>query len=291
MNISEQIEDDLRAHVVTGNDPAYSLTLKGIATHFEVSLMPVRSAVNRLVDQNYLVRGESGRLSFNPRRRSRNGTSSIEEMKGPRPVAPEKLLTDHIINLSLRGADECLREEATADQFEIGRTVLRRIFNRLAGEGIIEHLPRRGWRVRPFQEKDMLDYIDLRETLEVHALELTYSRLDHDYLREMVAGNNPDKNGEPQLDNRLHRHWIELANNRYLAGFFQQNGIYFDMLFDRAVFDKAMVARRAVEHCNILNALLKKDLELAKQHLSKHILTQRDHVSRFLEETGAVSDR
>ena len=289
MTISEQIENDLRAYVVTGNIPPYSLTLKAIASHFEVSLMPVRSAVNRLVDQKYLMRGDNGRLSLNPRRKSRSGETSIDEVKGFQPVAPDKRLTDHIIILSLRGSDACLREEATAEQFGIGRTVLRRIFNRLAGEGIIEHLPRRGWRVRPFQEKDMLDYIDVRETLEIRALENAFERMDRAFLKEMVRANSPDENGEPQLDNRLHRYWIDLVENRYLSEFFDQNGIYFEMLFDKAVLDRETVARRAAEHVNILNGLLADDLEEAKLHLSAHISDQRDHVSRFLEETGTAS--
>tara|TARA_R110000850_G_scaffold84956_5_gene182385 strand:- start:966 stop:1838 length:873 start_codon:yes stop_codon:yes gene_type:complete len=289
MTISEQIEDDLRAHVVTGIEPGYPLTLKGIAGHFSVSLMPVRSAVARLVDQSFLVRGDNGRLSLNPRRRSRNGASTVEEVRGPTPVAPEKRLSDYIISMSLRGADDCLREEATAERFDIGRTVLRRIFNRLAGEGIIEHLPRRGWRVRPFQEKDMLDYIDLRETLELHAIDLTYHQLDWGYLEELVIANEPDSDGNPQLDNRLHRHWINLADNRYMKEFFEQNGIYFDMLFNRAVLDRETVAQRASEHRSILKALLVKDLDKAKTDLSRHILKQRDHVSRFLEESGALS--
>ena len=58
------------------------------------------------------------------------------------------------------------------------------------------------------------------------------------------------------------------------------------MLFDKAVLDRETVARRAAEHVNILNGLLASDLEEAKSQLSTHISDQRDHVSRFLEETG-----
>jgi DNA-binding GntR family transcriptional regulator len=286
MTISEQIENELRAHVLIGEAPPYSLTLNGIAKHFDVSLMPVRSAVETLVEQKFLFRGANGRLSANPRRRSRNGTKSIDEFKTPLPVAPDKRITDHIIDLSLRGVDECLREEITAEQFGIGRTVLRRILNRLAGEGIIEHLPRRGWHVRPFREKDMLDYIDLRETLELDALGLAQPRLEAGFLGEILEGNTAAKNGKPRLDNRLHRYWIDLAGNRYLSEFFDQNGIYFDTLFARAVLDDETVARRAKEHRTILKALLANDLEKAKTALSRHIRDQRNHVARLLKLSG-----
>lgn len=283
MTISEQIESDLRAHVVAGEEPPYPLTLGGIAKFFEVSLMPVRGAVDSLVADNFLLRGENGRLSINPRRRRRDGAKLNKQVRGKRPDAPEKLLTDYVIDLSLQGADECLREEVTAERFGIGRTVLRRILNRLAGEGIIEHLPRRGWRVRPFREKDMLDYIDMRETLELHALDLACGNLDEGHLKELLEGNTPGKGGKPRLDNRLHRYFVDSAGNRYLGGFFDQNGIYFEALFTRAVLDEETVARRAKEHRVILKALLDGDIQKAKQSLSLHIRDQKDHVGRLFE--------
>jgi DNA-binding GntR family transcriptional regulator len=287
MTISEQIENDLRAHIVVGEEPPYPLTLSGIAKHFKVSLMPARAAVDLLVNEKYLIRAKNGSLSINARRRSRDPSVSFDSIKRTAPVAPEKKLTEHVINLSLQGADECLREEATAEQFEIGRTVLRRIFNRLSGEGIIEHLPRRGWRIRPYSEKDMLDYIDFRETLEVHALDLSRTRLNPDFLCEVLEGNTPGPDGKPRLDNRLHQHWIERTDNRFLREFFDQHGIYYDTLFARAVLDNDTVSRRASEHRRILKALLDNDIPKAKAALSKHITDQRNHVARLFEESGS----
>lgn len=284
MTISEQIQEDIKAHVVAGEALPYPLTLSGIAGHFGASLMPARGAVERLIEDGFLFRAQNGALSVNVRRRSRNPHVSLSILRPAKPISPEKRLAEHIINLSLRGAGECLREEVTADEFGIGRTVLRRIFNRFSGEGIIEHLPRRGWRVRPYSEDEMLDYIDMRETLELRALELAMPRLDADFLRELIDGNRPDSAGKPQLDNRLHRHWIDRADNRYLSQFFDQNGIYYETLFARAVLDDTTVARRAREHCRILKALLADDLPAAKEALSQHIRDQRKHIARLFEE-------
>jgi DNA-binding GntR family transcriptional regulator len=129
----------------------------------------------------------------------------------------------------------------------------------------------------------MLDYIDIRETLELHALDLAFEKLDPEFLGIMLEGNTRDKGREPRLDNRLHQYWIDLAENRYLRDFFDQNAIYFDTLFARAVLDSETVAKRAGEHRVILQALLAKDLSKAKAALSKHILDQRHHVARLLE--------
>ena len=289
MTISEQIQEDIKAHIVAGEELPYSLTLSGIATHFKASLMPARTAVEQLIDARFLFRAEDGALGINARRRSRDPHISLSGLRPAEPAAPKKRLAEHIISLSLLGAGDGLREEVTAEEFGIGRTVLRRIFNRFAGEGIIEHLPRRGWRVRPYSEAEMLDYIDMRETLELRALELAMPRLDPEFLRILVEANRPDAKGKPQLDNRLHRHWIERAENRYLSQFFDQNGIYYETLFARAVLDNETVARRASEHCRILNALLVGDLPAAKAALSQHIRDQRKHVARLFHEPPSDS--
>ena len=287
MTISEQIQEDIKAHIVAGETLPYPLTLSGIAGHFKASLMPARTAVEQLIDAKFLFRSEDGSLGINTRRRSRDPHISLSSLRPTAPVAPEKKLAEHIINLSLRGSGECLREEVTAAEFGIGRTVLRRIFNRFSGEGIIEHLPRRGWRVHPYSETEMLDYIDMRETLELRALELAMPRLDANFLRQLITGNRPDARGKPQLDNRLHRHWIDRAENRYLSQFFDQNGIYYETLFARAVLDDETVARRAREHYRILKALLVDDLPAAKAALSQHIRDQRKHVARLFMEATA----
>ncbi len=287
MTISEQIENNLRAYIVAGQAPPYPHTLGGIAKHFGVSLMPARVAVDALVKGDYLTRAENGALKINAARRSNDPNVALASIAWPAPVAPEKRLTEHVIGLSLRGKDELLREEVTAGQFGIGRTVLRRILNRLAGERLIEHLPRRGWRVRPYSEKDMLDYIDFRETLELHALDLSHSRLDRALLAEFLEANSPYAKGAPRLDNRLHRHWIRKAGNRSLREFFDQHGVYYETLFNRAVLDKDTVARRAGEHREILEALLANNLPAAKSALSRHIRDQRKHVTRLFEQTDS----
>lgn len=289
MTLSEQIQEDIKAHIVAGETLPYPLTLSGIAGHFKASLMPARTAVEQLIDAKFLFRSRDGALGINTRRRSRDPQVSLTSLRPTTPVAPEKKLAEHIINLSLLGTDECLREEVTAEEFGIGRTVLRRIFNRFSGEGIIEHLPRRGWRVRPYSEAEMLDYIDMRETLELRALELAAPRLDTDFLRQVIHGNRPDARGKPQLDNRLHRHWIDRAENRYLTQFFDQNGVYYETLFARAVLDEETVARRAREHCRILKSVLTGDLSEAKSALSQHIRDQRKHVARLFEEAAIPS--
>jgi DNA-binding GntR family transcriptional regulator len=281
MTLAEQIEDELKTHVLSGSSPPYPLTLSGIAGYYGVSLMPVRAAVDALVEGRYLLRQDNRRLVINRQRASRKAPCRPPER--PTAASPEEKIAKKVIHLSLLGHETFLREEAAALRFGIGRTVVRRIFSRLAGQRILEHVPRRGWRVRPFREQDMHDYLEVREALELRALELARPRFEEQRLRELLAANTP-QDGRPRLDNRLHQYWIHLAGNRYLREFFVENGVYYQALFDRAVFNDHIVARRAAEHRRILKAILAQDWQAARDALSHHIRGQRAHVARMFRQ-------
>ncbi|MEQ8788614.1 MAG: GntR family transcriptional regulator [Pirellulaceae bacterium] len=282
MTIAQQIESELKTHIVAGEAPPYPLTLSGIAGYYGVSLMPVRAAVDALVERRYLVRQDNRRLVVNRNRKRRQAARRT----APSPTAepPEEVLTRQVIHLSLLGRESYLREEATAEQLGIGRTVVRRIFSRLAGQRMLEHVPRCGWRVRPYREQDMHDYLEIRETLELRALELARRRFEEQHLRELLIANTPDAQGRPRLDNRLHQYWIRLADNRYLLEFFAENGVYFQALFDRAVMNDRIVARRAAEHRRILKAILARDWSSARDALSRHIRGQRTNVAHMFNQ-------
>lgn len=141
----------------------------------------------------------------------------------------------------------------------MGRTVIRQVFNRLAGAGLIDRVPRRGWRVHPYTEQEMLDYIDVRETLELKALELAAKRLEPEPLRVFIAANSPDSRGKPRLDNGLHQYWIEKSENRYIQSFFAHFGIYYTYLFSYSTVATSVIEDKAAEHRKILNALLRKE--------------------------------
>ena len=279
MTLAEKIAADLKAHILSRRKPPYRLTLGGIAKHFGSSVMPARKAVDELVRRKYLVRLDNRRLGINPRRRGRPGKRRPGPPRSSAP--PRDRLARDVIRLSLRGKDVFLREEATASRLGVGRTVVRHLFSQLAGEGMIEHVPRCGWRVRPFSEERMLDFLDVREALERLALEQAWPRLDPAHLNELLEANSPDASGRHRLDNRLHDYWIAQSGNPYIRDFFGRNGAYYAALFNRAAEDRAHLQARASEHRHILQALIDRDWKAACAALSEHIQGQRAHVARM----------
>lgn len=284
MNISQYIENHLKEKIRSGDHLPARLTLASLATEYDVSLTPVRVALENLIDSKFILKGQNGRLSINPRKRAKKRIRKRKTDQGLPLRDRDEAITEDVIHQSIQGEPAYLREESSAERYGVGRTVIRQVFNRLSGAGLIDRVPRRGWRVHPFREQDMLDYIDVRETLELKALKLARKRLDPEHLKEFLAANSPNAKGKPQLDNRLHQYWIEKSGNRYIRSFFAQFGIYYSYLFSYSTVATSVIEEKAAEHRRILRALLRKDWDAASSALQQHICRQRPNVTHLFEQ-------
>ena len=177
MKLAERIFEDLCTRIESHEALPCKLTFSALSAHYGVSLTPVRTAVKQLAADGYLVTLDNGRLQVSETRchnsGGRSGSTSIEP-----PVDYEAIIRSDLIRLSLIGDSRYMREDAAATKYGIGRTVLRPIFSRLAGQGLLEHVPRCGWRVHPFDKKDLCDFVIVRESLELAALEQARDKLD-----------------------------------------------------------------------------------------------------------------
>lgn len=252
------------------------LTLDGLAEYYEVSFSPVRSAVNRLIKQGLIEKGDDRRLTVKKGSRRANGIRKAKPLPMP-PRAMYEVIANDFVHLSLEGQPIDLREEATAAKYGISRSALRIIFNRLAGAGLIEHFPRKGWRLRPFRQKDLQAFLEVRELLELKALDLGKQHLDEEYLTEILKGNQlpQSKSDPPKIDNRLHGYLIDKAGNIYIKDFFQRHGRYYEILFDWEELDREAAIETVHQHHAILKALLAKNWKQARQALAFHI--QHNH--------------
>jgi DNA-binding GntR family transcriptional regulator len=191
--------------------------------------------------------------------------------------------------VSLQREPVHLREEALAGNHQIGRSVIRQSLGRLAGAGLIEHIPRRGWLVHPIQEDDVVAYLDVREVLELKALELAQSRIHRSELEPMLEGNAPvDEGQSPRLDNRLHEYLIAKSGNRYIRNFFRQyTATYYTSAFDYAAPESHVVAEMAAQHRDIIEALIAQRWAGAREALALHIRAQRPVLAQLLNsDTG-----
>lgn len=274
MNISDYIEQDLESRIRSGSDLPERWTLMNIAGMYDVSLTPVRAALDVLVERKLLVRRENGRLYLGDTPRGA-GRKAPPRRPAP-PVDWDARIGREVILRSLRGLEnDFIREEAMAEKHGIGRSLLRGTFQRLAGGGLLQHVPRRGWRVPRFDREEMESYLVIRETLEVKALDLAQPHLDAEHLNRMIAGNGDDAIRRGEIDNTLHAYFVEESRNRYIEAFFDSNGRYYNALFDYAALGTKVVAEMAGQHVEILTHARAKRWSRARAALAHHIQSQR----------------
>jgi DNA-binding GntR family transcriptional regulator len=268
MSIATFIKQDLIAGIRSGQIDSDRLTLEALSKRYRVSVTPVRAAVRELVEERYLKKGDNGRLAI--RVDSSAGTTSDT------PEEPKdwgQIIANDLVQLSLEGVPVLLREETTAEKYGISRSSIRHIFHRLAGRGVLEHLPRRGWKLRPFRQDDLTTYIDMRVMMELKALEMAWPRLVDEELQAILDGNRLPANPDDPLtsDNSLHNYLVEKSKNRFIADFFNRHGEYFNALFEWENLDREAQLQEIRDHREILEALLRRDRPAAERALASHI--------------------
>ena len=276
MKLASRIANDLEAQLA-GNSIPFPLTMDGISNHYGVSYTPIREALSGLIENGLLRKKSNGRLEAVARRtKKKTKVSAFHQELVEDPVT---LITEELVKVSLSGKETFIREQATALKHGLTRSALREVLQRLAGEGLILHIPRRGWLVKPFRQEDLQAFLEVREAMELKALELARSKLTSSEakvkLRQIKSSNKIYQNGKVRviIDNSLHQYLIELAANPYIDDFFQRHGKYYSILFKWEGGDEKAGIQAVKQHHAIIDALLKEDWKVAVKELSVHLHT------------------
>ncbi|MCX7423101.1 MAG: GntR family transcriptional regulator [Planctomycetia bacterium] len=287
MLIKNFIKDDLAARLRSGQQLPAKLTIDALAEHYNVSFTPVRTAVTELINEGLLEKQPNRRLAARVTRTV--GRRATREWKLPeQPRDAFQIVASDLVRLSLKGEAVYLREEGTAEKYNMSRSAIRNILHRLAGEGVLDHVPRRGWRLRPFRQDDLQAFVEVREVLELKALDLVWPRLDSIELQRMLDANVlPGSSHDlPRVDETLHEYLIKYSGNAYICEFFERQGRYYRMLFEWEDHDRATAMETVRQHQAILTALLEKNWSAACKLLSHHILNNHP----ILSVIGSVGD-
>ena len=228
------------------------MSLVELSKQYGVSITPVREAINTLVEEGVIEKLANRRLRINP---AMIGTGAPVEVIGfpPEPADWGEKLLDEVMLESLSRQSIYLRESLLAEKYKVGRSIIRNIFSRFAGAGLLEHIPRRGWLVHPFREADMEAYLGVREVLELKALDLAQDNIERAEVEAILDGEMH------ALNNALHRYLIEKSGNRYIRDFFRQYvARYYTKLFYYAAPETSVVDEMTAQHQVILEALLRR---------------------------------
>jgi DNA-binding GntR family transcriptional regulator len=282
MLLTAYIKEDLAARLKSGRPLPAQLTIDSLADYYQVSFTPVRTAVAELIAQGLLEKRPNRRLAVCARAEaSADGGARLPEP----PRDPYEVIVGDLVELSLKGEAVYLREEATAQKYAMSRSAMRNILHRLAGEGVLDHIPRRGWRLRPFRQDDLRAFTAVREVLELKALDLAALRLDPAELRRMLQANRLPRsaNDFPQIDESLHDYLVATAGNAYIQDFLDRQGRYYRLLFRWEDHDRKTATETVRQHRAILTSLLEGDLVAARLALSHHIRNNHPILGRVIQ--------
>jgi DNA-binding GntR family transcriptional regulator len=133
------IVEDLSQKASSGKLPQ-SLTLQALSAEYGISTTPIRKAIDILIAKGVIVKNSQNRLSIGSKKPKK---TSQQKLSCPPTDLFDAIARDMVIE-SLAGKEKFLREDAAAKKYKVSRTIIRRIFSKLAGAGIIDHVPRIG---------------------------------------------------------------------------------------------------------------------------------------------------
>jgi DNA-binding GntR family transcriptional regulator len=182
-----------------------------------------------------------------------------------------------------------------ARQLHISRTPIKESLNRLAAEGLVDIVPRRGTFVSRSHPRRLLELLDVRLMLEEGCSDDVAARADEagvaalraelDQMREFSTADvwRAKVDDFVKLDQAFHIHFVSLAGNAELDRLYER--LHVHMHIGRVFYPSATIDldRTMVEHEAIVEALERRDGPGLRQVVRDHIGRVRGFVAATLE--------
>ncbi|GGA18936.1 GntR family transcriptional regulator [Psychrobacillus lasiicapitis] len=176
--------------------------------------------------------------------------------------------------------EEELPEEKLASDLGISRTPIREALKRLAAEGLVNIHKAKPATVASFTKDSALHYMEIRKLLEIHNIEKNADQLSDQVLYELQnnlegqleAIESDDYNSFMDFDRAFHLQLANIGGNVKLAELISQMNTGVNRAFLFLSNTLPVSAKDAyLEHVNIVQALEKKEKNLAKQLMILHL--------------------
>jgi len=219
-----------------------------------------------------------------PARAAANGAESLTEQA-------YRLIEEKIVTLQLKPGD-VLSEQMLSAAFGIGRTPVREALQRLAHEGLVVILPRKGILVSDLNPRHQLLVLEVRRELERLLSRAGATRATKEQREQLLdiaqgmdgAAKTNDDIAFMRLDREFNRLMIEAAHNAYAARsmkLLQGLSRRFWYMHYKEAADLPLCARL---HANQARAMARGDTEAAARASDKLI----DYVENFTRGTVSV---
>lgn len=173
--------------------------------------------------------------------------------------------------------DFIINEKELSERFAVSKTPVREALIRLCNEGILENLPRYGYRLVPVTRNEIQEIIEYRKVVEVEAIRLSYQFIGLEDIKELRELEVLSKEAVASRENaRLawerneNFHWklSDLCPNRYFRDTIK-NALNVCRRYANQYFSNVWMTEKAVDqsHSQIIKALEENNLEEAQRNL------------------------
>ena len=185
---------------------------------------------------------------------------------------------------------EPLIEEKIANKLGVSRTPVREVLRELEKEGLVKIIPRKGAFIAEIFPKDIEEIFLLREILECAAVKIAIPKLKEEDLIEIESLlNSISKNIEMKnykyifdTDVKLHSLIVDTAGNRRLSKFLKMLNDQIHRIRILSAIVPGRISESLQEHNDILEALKKRDIDLAERSLRQHIRNIKNNILKML---------
>jgi len=221
-------------------------------------------------------------------------------------VVVKKLGTDHvnldqkvysqlksmILDQNLKSGSK-IYQEKLAEDLGISRTPLVNALKKLEQEHLITAIPRKGFYVREFSKEEMVYIFELREVLEGLAVRRASLRISSSQIQKLQnlftglkaseASGSVEKYAKE--DRRFHHFLIKIGGDDLLSNMLETYSV---ITFSYLVKFRGGLVRppqeTLPEHLAIIEAIIKKDPEMAEQTVRLHFKRSREKLIKDFEE-------
>lgn len=170
-------------------------------------------------------------------------------------------------------------ENELADRFHVSRTPVREALQRLAAEGYVTILPKQGCFVRDIDIDEINQYYEVRIGLELRALDLACLTMSDSQLNKLAAAWDPGQipRKPPPVaamvarDEGFHLALAAGTGNAVLAGYLKDVNDHIHIVRRLDFTDATRIEQTYQEHHEVVQRLLARDIDGARQLLERHI--------------------
>ncbi|KAA9002694.1 GntR family transcriptional regulator [Affinibrenneria salicis] len=178
---------------------------------------------------------------------------------------------------------EYLNTAQVMSELRMGRTPINQAIHRLANEGLLQVIPRKGVMVSPLSINDALELIEVRLANELLCIRLASQRATPPQVDELnalnrriaAAGHARDRVLMMTLDHEFHQLLAQIAGNSTLTDILSVLHARSQRFWASSLSREEHMLEVITEHQAVIDALASQDAAAAQSAMETHVLSFR----------------